>query len=106
MLPVSPFKKPSNGEDRQTLWQRVTRVTRREVAEAEDVLGKARAFLEWNGMPYMQSYKEWLGRQANEPMPIGDHLNMVAAAAHSAAYRKILNHLQSEESKARTALGE
>jgi len=105
-LSVSPFKKPQTGEERQTLWQRLTQVTRQEVVDADAVLGKARAFLEWRSMPYMESYVEWLRRQANAPMPIGDHLQMVATAARGSAYRDILDMLRAEEAKARSALGE
>jgi len=105
-LLVSPFRKLSQDEERQTLFQRLTNFSKREVADADEVLGVARAFLEWDSMPYMERYKAHLQKKANEPMPIGNHLEMVAAAARGAAYREIMNYLRLQEINARNALGE
>ena len=106
-MSASPFrKKLSEDEERQTLFQRLTRFSRREVADADEVLGVARAFLEWDAMPYMTRYKAYLEKKANEPMPIGNHFEMVAAAARGAAYREIMTYLKLQGVKARNALGE
>ncbi len=103
---VSPFKKPANGESRQTLWQRLTQVTRHEVEESDAILGEARAFLEWDSMPYMIAYREWLTRQAMAPASMTDQHSMVASVARSNAYKEMLEHLRVKGANAHSTLGE
>ena len=84
----------------------MTGITRREVAEAEDVLALARAFVEWDKMPYMEKYKAWLVKKAMEPIMLSDPDSMVSTAAKTNAYKEMLEHLRVQAQSASAALGE
>lgn len=105
-MSANPFKRLGTEDERQSLWERVTRFKKSEIADAEDVIAKAQAFLAWDNMPYSDSFKEWLQRQANQPAPIAEHLMMVGHAARAQAFLEVLAYLRSERSKSHVATGE
>jgi len=103
---VSPFRKSHDEEDRQSLWQRMTQPSKREVKDAEDVVGLSRALLAWADSPYHAKFMEWLSAESGKPVEMKDQFKMIADTARSNAFKEIAQHIRRETQLAAAAVGE
>lgn len=69
-----------------------------------ELVEQASAILAFADLPYFRSYCDWLDQQANRPLPVGDHMEMVKVAVRSNTLREIRQHLLSEVAAAKRAL--
>jgi hypothetical protein len=69
-------------------------------------MGKARAFLDWSGMPYHERFVGWLDGKIAEPICMDDQFSMATGVAKANAYKEIRQYLLELERRARIALGE
>jgi len=97
-MSANPFK-IRVAEERQSLWDRVTRFTQPDLSEADGVVNEARVFLEWDSMPYAEQFKNWLQVRANQ-------LTMEGESERAKAYLEMLQHLRGLNHRSTIATGD
>ena len=68
------------------------------------VLEEASQVIAFAMLPYYERYVAWLEREANKPLPIGDHMEMVKVAVRSNTLREVKEHLIREVRSARATV--
>jgi len=103
---LRPFKRSNGDPTRRGLWQMITEPSESEMDDADEVVGIARSFREWNSMSFAKNFRLWVRAQAEKPSEVGDHMTMITGATRSNTFREVLKYLSDLETRADQALGE
>ena len=93
--------------DARSIWDYITKPSDHELKERDEVLGRAKAFLQWKEQPYYARYIAWLESEANKPIQTSaNHMDMVVGSTRSNTFREVLANLKQLEQRAHLALGD
>lgn len=90
--------------ERIKIWDRLVGRSSRDQDEEEQEMAKARAFLDWYGMPYFPRFMAWIDGRIEEQTPMDDQFRMVAGVARANAFKEIKQYLLELERRAKMAL--
>jgi hypothetical protein len=62
--------------------------------DEDEGVEEANEIVAFANMPYYPKLLAWLASEADKPMTIGDHMNMVLAAARANTFKEIRKSLQ------------
>jgi len=68
-----------------------------------ELLNSANELLDFSATPYYAKFIEWLEREANRPMKVGDHMVMIQSAVRANTLKEIRDTLVRRVSNARSA---